>query len=228
MKAWEYIKEDCERYSLAEKATYSYPRGGQTVSGPSIRLAEMLAKNYGNISYGIRELSQQNGESIVQSFCWDMERNVRAERTFKVAHVRDTKQGAKKLTDNRDIYEIVANNGARRLRACILEIIPLGMTEDAVKSCKETLAKGFNAKSKTQLLQELMNAFKTVSVSKEMIELRLNHKIDDMSGEEFVEYKEIANSIRDRVSKREDWFTIAQTTVTEESKDLTAKFLKKE
>ena len=41
------ILDDCTRVSLAQEALYQFPRGGQQVTGPSIRLAEVLAKNWG-------------------------------------------------------------------------------------------------------------------------------------------------------------------------------------
>ena len=62
----------CQRSGLAQSAVYSYARGGTSVTGPSIRLAEMLAQNWGNIQYGIRELSSENGESTVEAFAWDV------------------------------------------------------------------------------------------------------------------------------------------------------------
>ena len=37
------ILRSCQRKSLAETATYEYPRGGAKVTGPSIRLAEAMA-----------------------------------------------------------------------------------------------------------------------------------------------------------------------------------------
>ena len=68
--AMERIKRTCQRATLAEQAIYSYPRGGQTVMGPSIRLAEALAQNWGNIDYGVIELEQKNGacQSITKTF----------------------------------------------------------------------------------------------------------------------------------------------------------------
>jgi hypothetical protein len=48
---------------MAETAFYSYPRGGQTVSGASIRFAEELARCWGNIEYGIKELSRDKDKS---------------------------------------------------------------------------------------------------------------------------------------------------------------------
>ena len=38
------INKMCSRKSLAEISQYTYPRGGQKVNGPSIRLAEAIAQ----------------------------------------------------------------------------------------------------------------------------------------------------------------------------------------
>ena len=137
------IMNACTRPRLAETACYTYARGGTEVTGPSIRLAEMLAQNWGNITFGIRELEQKNGESTCEAFAWDMETNSRQTKVFQVPHIRYTRQGVKRLTDPRDIYELVANNGARRLRACILGVIPGDVVEEAVEACDATLKTKF-------------------------------------------------------------------------------------
>ncbi|MBQ7110481.1 MAG: hypothetical protein IJO06_04585 [Thermoguttaceae bacterium] len=36
----------CQRPGLASVAVYVYPRGGSKISGPSIRLAEEIARNW--------------------------------------------------------------------------------------------------------------------------------------------------------------------------------------
>ena len=46
-KAFDKIMRSCQRKGLAEQAEYTYPRGGQKVMGPSIRLAESIAQNWG-------------------------------------------------------------------------------------------------------------------------------------------------------------------------------------
>ena len=115
--AMERIKRTCQRATLAEQAIYSYPRGGQTVMGPSIRLAEALAQNWGNIDYGVIELEQKNGSSEMMAYAWDLESNTRVTKIFTVEHKRDTRKGTYQLTDSRDIYEATANFGARRMRA---------------------------------------------------------------------------------------------------------------
>lgn len=103
--AMERIKRTCQRATLAEQAIYSYPRGGQTVMGPSIRLAEALAQNWGNIDYGVIELEQKNGSSEMMAYAWDLESNTRVTKIFTVEHKRDTRKGTYQLTDSRDIYE---------------------------------------------------------------------------------------------------------------------------
>jgi len=119
------IMKACARLEVAESAIWQYPRGGEALSGPSIHLAKVMAMNFGNIDYGVRELSQNSGSSVVESYCMDLENNVRSSKAFQVSHSISLKGGKKKvLTDSRDIYENNANMGARRLRACILDCIP--------------------------------------------------------------------------------------------------------
>src|SRR4051812_19681604 len=50
-KAYAKIMQACKRKSLAEQSQYAYPRGTETVSGPTIRMAEALAQNWGNIDF---------------------------------------------------------------------------------------------------------------------------------------------------------------------------------
>lgn len=82
----EKIKRTCQRSTLAEQAIYSYPKGGQNVSGPSVRLAEALAQNWGNIDYGIIELDQKDGKSEMMAYAWDLETNTRVTKIFNVEH----------------------------------------------------------------------------------------------------------------------------------------------
>jgi hypothetical protein len=152
------IKATCQRPTLAEQAVYTYPRGGQKVSGPSIRLAEALAQNWGNLDTGIIELENRNGKSEMMAYAWDLETNTRVTKTFSVDHVRDTKQGRKDLTDARDIYEATANFGARRMRACILSVIPGDVVDMAVQECRKTLADK-DQRPVNEILNELLKAF---------------------------------------------------------------------
>lgn len=202
------ILNACTRPRLAETACYSYVRGGTEVTGPSIRLAEMLAQNWGNMTFGIRELEQRNGESTCEAFAWDMETNARQTKVFQVRHIRHTKNGDKVLTDPRDIYELVANNGARRLRACILGVMPGDIVEEAVSQCDLTL------KTKCEVTPErikgLIEKFAEYKVTVQQIEARIQCRLDAIKPAQMVNLGKIFNSIKDGMSKAEDWFPTEQ------------------
>lgn len=202
--AMDRILNACTRPTLAEKALYSYSRGGTDITGPSIRLAEAVAQQWGNINFGIRELEQRGEMSTVQAFAWDIETNTRREVTFQVPLIRHTKKGAYRLEDPRDIYEMVANQGARRLRACILAVIPGDVIEAAVNQCEATL----HAKSDTgpDAIQRLLAAFAEFGVTREQIEARIQRRIDAIQPAQVVSMKKIYVSLRDGMSVAADWF----------------------
>lgn len=207
-EAYNRIMKACERRILAENAMYEYPRGGTKVTGPSIRLAEVLAQNWGNIDFGILELEQKAGESTVMAYAWDLETNVRQTKVFTVKHERKARGSISKLTDPRDIYEMVANQGARRLRACILGIIPGDIVDAAVEKCKETLVKGYKEPLSDRIRKMIAVFDKEFQVSQAMLEKFIGCSADAFSENDFVRLVGVYKSLRDGMAKREDYFDI--------------------
>ncbi len=205
--SYQRIMQACKRKGLAEASLYAYPKGGQTVTGPSIRLAEMLAQNWGNCDFGVIELEQRKGESTVMSYAWDLETNTRQTKIFNIKHERHTKQGVKSLADPRDIYELTANQGARRLRACILGIIPGDVVDAAVAECEKTMG-GNNAEPLVDRIRAMVTAFAELSVTQDMLEKRLQHKVEATTEAELVNLKKIYRSLRDNMADRSDFFEV--------------------
>lgn len=218
-EATDRILQACTRPTLAEGALYSYSRGGTDITGPSIRLAEACAQAWGNVSFGIRELEQANGSSTVEAFAWDIETNTRQVKVFQVEHKRHTKKGSYKLTDPRDIYETIANNGARRLRACILGVIPGDVIEAAVQQCEETL--NANADTSAEGLKKLVEAFARFNVSKEQIEQRIQRRIETIRPAQVVQLKKVWSSLKDGMSEPGDWFEMDATAARDVTADIT-------
>jgi len=217
MEATDRILQACTRPSLAEQALYSYNRGGTDITGPSIRLAEMLAQNWGNIDFGIKELAQEGGASEVMAYCWDTETNARQVKVFKVPHTRFRKAekgGPVRLEDPRDIYELVANNGARRLRACILGVIPGDVIDAAVDQCEKTLTAKVDVTP--DLIKEMLAKFADYGVTKEMVEKRIQRHIESISPASVVQLRKIFNSLKDGMSTIGDWFEAAPATGVED------------
>jgi len=211
------IIESCKRPFLAEHAMYAYPRGSQLVTGPSIRLAEVMAQCWGNVDCGVREISQSNGVSVAEAYAIDLQTNTRVTKIFHVPHVRDTKKGRQKLTDVRDVYELVANQGSRRLRACILGIMPGDVIEAAVSQVKKTLESGELPLS--DRVRMMIAKFDELGVKVEHLEKRLGHKLDATIPQEVVTLQGVYKAIKDGFSSREDFFEIT-TKAAESETDL--------
>jgi hypothetical protein len=206
MQSMDRILLACTRPTLAEGALYSYNKGGTDVTGPSIRLAEAIAQSWGNLQFGIRELEQRNGESTVEAFAWDIETNTRQVKVFQVPHIRFTKRGSYKLEDPRDIYELVANQGARRLRSCILGVIPGDVIEAAVKQAELTLTA--SADTSPEAVKKMLEVFAGFDVTRDQIEKMLQRRLDSITPALMVRMKKIYQSLRDGMSSVSDWFEV--------------------
>lgn len=200
------ILNACKRPFLAEQAMYAYPKGGTLVSGPSIRLAEVLAQAWGNIEFGVKEISQANGVSTVEAYAIDLETNTRKPVTFHVKHERHTKKGVTRLTDPRDVYELVANQGARRLRNCIMAVIPGDVQDAAIAQCKKTLETG--EAPLADRIRMMVVKFDELGVKVEHLEKRLLHNLDATTAQEIVTLQGIYKSLKDGFAVREDFFDI--------------------
>ena len=198
-----------QRQSLAEVSVYQYARGG-FITGLSIRAAEAMAIAWGNMDFGLRELEQKNGESTVEAFAWDLETNVRRSITFRVQHYRETKRGRVKLEDSRDIYEMVANQGSRRVRACILAVIPRDIQEAVMAQVENTMRASFDITP--EYLKKWLAAFEKFGVTKDQIEARIQRRIDTITPAQMTGLVNIYNSLKDGIGTVADFFEVQQNT----------------
>ena len=208
MKSTERILTACQRPGLASVAVYSYAKGGTSVSGPSIRLAEEIARDWGNLECGWNELEREDDMSKVRAFAWDKETNVLKTLFFYVPHYRTTRQGRKRLTDEREIYELLANQAARRMRNCILALIPGDVVDAAVEQCERTMVT--HCEITPDSIKKLIEAFEPFGVTKKQIEKRIQRNIESITPAQFVRMREIFTSLRDGVSDASDWFEISE------------------
>lgn len=205
-EAFTRIQKTCQIGAVAEDAEYSFPRGGKTVRGPSIRLAEVIAGAWGNIDYGVVELSRGDTESVAMTYAWDLETNTRSFRQFVVPHRRDTSEGGKDLSSDRDIYEHIANQGSRRVRACLLQVIPGYVIDAAVEKSRETITKGLSKVPMAERAAHMITAFKEFGVTEAQLVKWLKHPVADMIEKEFIDLRSIYKTIKDGMGRVEDYF----------------------
>lgn len=202
--AYAELMDACKQPAMANVAFYSVPQGGSKVTGPSIRLAEEIARVYGNFEYGHRELSRQEagvgpkefGRSEIEVYGWDKQTNNRTIRQLTVLHVMDTKDGPRKLRDQKDIDNKIANVASKQLRGRILAMMPKWMTEAAIEQCKATLA-GDGSEPLSARVRKMTQAFATYGVTAEHLERYLGHKLDQTLADELANLLGVFSALRE-------------------------------
>lgn len=194
---------------LCKEAEYAFSRGGQEITGLSIRALEVICRNWGNMRTGSVELNRLVGRSEMMAYAQDLETGYQDERQFTVGHMRETKSGNYPVTGDRDIYEVIMNQAQRRKRACMEALIPSHVKEACEKQIHVTLKT--TAQVTPDSIRALLGAFAQFNVTKEQIEKRIQRSIESMLPAQLVQLRRIYNSLRDQMSTAQDWFEPVQT-----------------
>jgi hypothetical protein len=210
----------CAQVQLAKKAFYAFPRGDDTISGLTIDAVAELAQAWGNIDYGLTELRRDDiyGQSEMQAFAWDLETNVRHTSRFIVQHVRETKRGNYKVTSPRDIYEVNANMGNRRMRAAVLKVLPRWYKLEAEEALKATLAAMVKAggKSLAQRIEDAVAWFGTeFAVTRDQLEYKRRRPSAQWGDEDLVQLRILGDSLKRKDLALDEAFPQAKVTAEE-------------
>ncbi|HEU5429598.1 MAG TPA: hypothetical protein VFU74_22145 [Actinocrinis sp.] len=210
------MEQACKHPALADKAFFSFKRGGSTVSGETIHLAKELARCWGNIQHGVAEMSRDDnyGQSEMQAWAWDMESNERVSTTFIVPHARWASGKAQKLADFRDIYENNANNGARRLREMILSVLPVWFVEQAKDLCSATIRHGGGVPL-PQRIAEVIAKYDAGGVVTDQLEQHVDRPVAKWTDRDVASLQTLYNSIDRGEMTRDEAFPPRRVTAEE-------------
>lgn len=201
-ECWAKLMKSCQRQSFAEKATWSYPRGGHTISGPSVHLAKAAAQSFKNLRWGFSITRDDDEFRSIMGWAWDMEENIRAEYPAHFQKLIQRKGKGWIKPDERDLLELTNSKAARLVRNALLDVIPRDFTEDAMAMCLRTLKD--DIKDPEGVKKHLILEFDKVGVTVEMLTDYL--KTDNWGPDQLVELQGIVTAINERSAKREDYF----------------------
>ncbi|MGH3416474.1 MAG: hypothetical protein ACRDVE_04410 [Actinocrinis sp.] len=211
------MREACKIQRLAERAFFRFRRGDGPITGPSIHLARELARCWGNIEYGLIEMRRddEHGQSEMQAFAWDLERNTRNASTFIVPHVRYSREyGVTQLADPRDVYENNANNGARRVRESIFSVLPRWFTDEAQDICHQTLQNGGGLPLPTRITN-CIEQFEDGGVTLDQLERKIGAPSGRWSAVDLAQLAVILGSLKRGEVRAEDEFEPRRVTAAE-------------
>lgn len=120
---------------IAQSCVYALPRGGATIEGPSVRLAEILVSTYGNIRAGMRIINNDGKTITAQGICHDLEKNNCV--TIEVNRRITNKKGQ---TYNDDMQTVTGNAAcAIAFRNAVFKVIPASLVEEVFNATKEKI-----------------------------------------------------------------------------------------
>lgn len=174
------ILKDAHRPVFAERAIYSKPVGGKKIEGPSVRLAESLARAWGNI-FIENTITYEDAESrTVHVLVMDVEENVTSageiiiEKTVERREAKDRTVLSERVNSSgQKTYRVLATEDeilnkmnaaiSKMRRNKIIEMLPFDLVQEALELCRETTRKN-DAQDPDAAKRRVLDAFAELGV----------------------------------------------------------------
>jgi len=186
----------------AASCFYTLPRGGKSIQGPSVRLAEIALACYGNTRAGTRIIhSETTGDSphvVVQAVVMDLEKNtvVSIEKRRRITSKKDFKTGGRKPIDEDDINLATNACSAIAFRDAVFKVVPLALVKPVFDAARK-VAIG-DAKTLVTRRADCVQRFAKMGVTKEQICTKLEIKaVEDVTLEHLETLFGMYNAIKE-------------------------------
>ena len=113
--------------------------------------------------------------------------------------MRVTKKGSYPLTDPRDQYEKMANEAARRKRACIQAIIPKFVIDRAMEICQQSLDDKIKKEDIEETKAKMLAAFNGIAewITEEELAASCGKDWAHLGSRDIVKLRNLYNAIKD-------------------------------
>lgn len=204
---------------IAEKCFYVLKRKDKkgnvtTITGESVRLAEIVASCYGNINAGFRIVGNDGKKITAIGVCHDLQKNV---RFMGEVQRRITTSDGRTYSD--DMQIVIANAaGAIAFRNAVFKVIPKALIAGMIERIKK-VAMG-SEKSLSEKIKEVFHDLKTEFKVKEEAILELFEKKSktEFTIQDVFELRGIYNALKEGTTTVEETFYGKITKETSEDK----------
>lgn len=195
----------CLDQETAQTMFYALPRGGKTIQGPSVRMAEIVAHTWGNIRCGSRIVAIDDKFVTAQGMAHDLETNNAA--TFECKR-RITNREGRRFND--DMIQTTCNAAcAIAFREAVFKVVPRSLWKKVYARSMET-ALG-KAKSIVQLRQEWFAYFAKMGVTVQQILEKLGRSGEnDVTTDDIKVLVGLSTALRDGDTSVEDTFGLRE------------------
>lgn len=189
---------------VAADCFYAVPRDGKTISGPSIRFAEILASRWGNCRVGARVVAEERDHIVAEGVFHDLETNHAWKKESKR---RITKRDGTRY--NADMLVTTGNAaGSIAARGAVLAAIPEAFWQDILGEVKRFIIG--DASTLADKRAKMLGAMQKLGATEAMVLRALDRvTVAEITGEDIVTMRAVFNSIRDGEKTVDQVFTAA-------------------
>ncbi len=117
----------------AESCTYSVPRGGKTIVGPSVHLARIIAQLWGNLRVESKVVAIEARQIKTEAVCYDLETNYAVKAPWSQSIIN--KYGERY---NDDLIAVTGNAASSKaFRNAVFAVIPKAVVDKIHKEAKQ-------------------------------------------------------------------------------------------
>lgn len=179
----------------AETCTYSVPRGGKAITGPSVHLARILAQQWGNMRVDAKVISVDAKQLTSQAVAFDLENNL----AIKIEVKRSIMGKNGRFND--DMITVTGNAAnSIALRNAILNVIPKAVVDKAYRAAKQTITGDVSDENKLkakrkQVLDALKGTYQVTEV--EILSAVGKASVEHLTGDDLVVLIGVGTAIKD-------------------------------
>ena len=184
----------CIDEEIAAACYYTLPRDGKTLTGPSIRLAEICASVFGNIQAGTEFVSNNGKHVVVKGWCRDLEKNYTVETAVTKSIINKYN---KPYSESMQATTMAAAS-AIALRNAIFKIVPQVFIEKAYKKAMDIAVGGKDKVKFENKRQKVFEGLENLKISADRVLKYFNKRnINEITPDELKEIIGIGTSIKD-------------------------------
>lgn len=180
----------------AATCTYSVPRGGKAITGPSVHLARILAQSWGNMRINSRVVNIDGTHVTSEAVCFDLEKNLAIQASVKRSIIN-----SKGNRFNEDMITVTGNAASSiAMRNAILSVIPKSVVNKVYAAAKQTITGDISDKNKLMIKRkEIFDALQqTLNVTeKEILAVVGKASVDFVDADDIVVIIGVAQAIKD-------------------------------
>jgi len=214
------VRDNCIAIATMNKETasscrYTLPRGGKSLSGPSVHLARIIAQQYGNIRIDSKVKQITDKQIISEAVCFDLETNYACK-----VEVRKSIIG-KNGRFNDDMITVTGNAAnAIAFRNAVYNVVPKAIYESVYNSAVRMITGDLSSndlliKERKNIISYFINEYKVTE--DQILNAMGLRSVNQIKAEQIADLNGMRQSLKDGDSTVEEMFHLTDEKKAEEN-----------